>query len=111
MSQKVTVKTVITNKEFAAVALKAAGLEFEEMGSTGLRIKSGALANATIDLTTGNLTGDTDYGHRKSTFEGVIRGYAEAKFRHEAGQSGVQIKARTIEKNGDVKLVCRMAHA
>jgi hypothetical protein len=108
MSKRVTTKSNITNKDFAVTALKNAGLAFEEMGST-LLIKSGELANASIDLKTGLISGDTDYGHRKEVLQSVIKHYSEVKFRHEASREGVQIKGRVEQKDGSIVLKCRMA--
>ncbi len=113
MSKRITVKTEIKDKGHAITALKSAGLAYEEMGSTQLRIKSGDLANATIDLTTGVISGDSDFaGHRRETFGTLRKHYTEAKFRHEAAREGVQIKQRLDAKDGSVILKCRMqSHA
>lgn len=110
MSKRITTKTDIKDKGFAVAALKNAGLAYEEMGSTMLRITSGDLANATIDLTTGIISGDTDFrGHSKETLGSLRKWYSEVKFRHEASREGVQIKKREIMKDGSIKLHCRMA--
>jgi len=111
MSQRITVKTDITNKDFACMALKNAGLAYEEIGSSLLRITSGSLANAQIDLTTGTVNGDTDFGHKKAALGSVRKHYAEVKFRFEAAREGVQIKQRIEQKDGTIRLQCRMAHA
>jgi hypothetical protein len=108
MSKRVTTKTDIKDKNFAIAAMKNAGLAYEEMGDTVLRITSGALANASIDLTTGVISGDTDYGHRKEVFGSLRKHYSEVKFRHEAQREGVQIKQRIEQKDGSIKLLCRM---
>ena len=108
MSKRITTKTDIKDKGFAIQALKNAGLAYEEMGDTMLHIKSGDLANATIDLTTGTISGDTDY-HRKEVLGTLRKHYSEVKFRHEASREGVQIKQRIEQKDGSIKLVCRMA--
>lgn len=109
MSKRITTKTDIKDKGFAATALKNAGLAFEEMSNTMLRITSGDLANATIDLTTGIISGDTDFGHRKEVLGSLRKHYSEVKFRHEAAREGVQIKQRMEQKDGSIVLKCRMA--
>jgi hypothetical protein len=108
MSKRITTKTDMKDKAFAIQALKNAGLAYEEMGNTTLRITSGALAHATIDLTTGNITGDSDFGHRSEVLGSVRKHYSEVKFRHEAAREGVQIKSRQEHKDGSIRLVCRM---
>lgn len=107
MSKRVTTKTNITDKRFAITALKASGLTFEEVGSTSLRITSGPLARASIDLTTGTVTGDTDY-HRHGELGVLRRDYTEAQARHLASRDGIQIKRRVENKDGSVTLKCRM---
>ncbi len=109
MSKRITTKTDIKDKGYAITALKNAGLAYEEMGSTMLRITSGALANATIDLTSGVITGDTDFGHRRETLGMLRQGYAEIRVRAEAAKEGAQIKQRIQAKDGSVILKCRMA--
>ena len=108
MGQRITVKTDITNKDFACQALKTSGLAYEEIGSTLLRIASGTLAGTTIDLTSGAVSGGTDLGRKRESLGSVRQHYAEAKFRHEAARAGVQIRARTVEKDGTIRLSCRM---
>lgn len=112
MSKRITTKTDMTNKEFAITALKASGLRYEEVGSTTLRITSGDLNNATLDLTTGNISGDSDFGHRKGQLGTLARDYMEAQARSVAARKGVQIKQRLVnEKTGRVTLKCRMVSA
>jgi hypothetical protein len=108
MSKRIQHKTDMTNKEFAVAAITSAGLSYEEMGSNTLRITSGNLVNATLDLTTGTISGDSDFGHRKETLGSLRQAYTEAKYRHEAAREGVQIKQR-LKRGEDVVLLCRMA--
>lgn len=108
MSKRITTKTDIKDRGFAITALKNAGLAFEEMGGTMLRITSGDLKNATIDLATGTISGDTDY-HSKPQLGALRKHYSEVKFRHEAAREGVQIKNRIENKDGSITLKCRMA--
>lgn len=109
MSKRITTQTDIKDKGLAIKALGQLGLAYEEMGSTSLRITSGTLGNAVIDLTTGKVSGDTDYGHRRESLGDLRQAYAELKFRADAAKEGVQIKQRFVRQDGKVRLVCRMA--
>jgi hypothetical protein len=108
MSKRMTLKTNITDKNFAITALKASGLSYEEMGDKMLRITSGSLVHCTIDLTTGNISGDSDTGFRREALGTLRRDYTEAKERFTAARDGVQIKQRLVNKDGSVTLKCRM---
>jgi len=107
MSRRVTTKTEIKDRDLAIQALKNAGMNYTESGKT-IRITSGRMANATIDLTTGEVTGDSDYGHSSGVLGGLRQGYAEAKYRAECVKQGITISSRTVERNGDIVLLCRM---
>lgn len=107
MSKRIVHKTDMTDKAHATSALKSQGLAFEEMSSTTLRITSGSLTNATLDLTTGNISGD-DITVRKAALSGLRQAYTEAKYRHEAARVGVQIKQR-VQRGENIVLLCRMA--
>jgi hypothetical protein len=109
MSKRIITQTDIKDKGFAVQALKSEGLAYEEMSSTMLRITSGDLNHATIDLTTGNITGDDALGHRRGKLGKLRQAYAEAKVRHEASREGVTINRREVMKDGRVVLKCRMA--
>lgn len=108
MSRRVTTKTEIKDRDLAIQALKGAGMTYREQGKT-LFITSGRMANASIDLTTGEVTGDSDYGHNSGTLGGLRQSYGEAKYRAECLKQGISITSRHVEKNGDVVLMCRMA--
>jgi hypothetical protein len=111
MSHRVTTQTEIKDKAIAMAALKNAGLSFTESGNT-LRITSGGqLRNAVINLSTGEISGDTDFGHTQDGLGIVRQHYGEAKFRAEAAKSGrVTIQQRYVDqKTGDVVLKCRMS--
>ncbi len=109
MSKRTTTRTDITDKGFAIAALKAGGLAYEEVGDTTLLIKSGPLANASIDLTNGVISGDTDFRHRSGDAGTLRRDYTEAKQRFLAQRKGHQVKSRVEQKDGSIVLVCRMA--
>jgi hypothetical protein len=119
MSKRTEVKTTMTDKRFVIEAFKREGLQYEEMSDTVLRITSGTLEHATLDLTTGILTGDSDYGHRPSSIGKLNRHYSEALARFRAMRNGAQIQSCKEEKvqvnvhgrmveQTQVRLHCRM---
>ncbi len=108
MSHRVTTKTEIKDKALAAQALKIAGMGYQDMG-TSLRITSGKMCNATINLQTGEISGDTDYGHTNKSLGALRQAYGEAKYRAECMKQGINITSREVNRDGDVVLYCRMA--
>ena len=108
MSHRVTTQTEIKDKRLAMEALKKAGMTFVENGDS-LRITSGRLSNATIDLRTGSISGDTDYGHSATVLREVIQAYGEAKYRQECQRQGIQVESRSVDQKGNVVLLCHMA--
>lgn len=107
MSKRITVKTNITDVNFASTALRDAGWSFVVNGNN-LQITSGPCKNANIDLVTGEVSGDTDWRHTSASLGQLRQGYAEVKFRAEAFKEGVTINQRLVEKDGTVRLKCRM---
>lgn len=108
MSHRVTTQTEIKDADLAKDALKAAGLGFREQG-TSLYITSGSLANAVIDLRSGLVTGDTDYGHRSEAFGALKQFYSEAKYKKELSRQGGYVESRQVDKNGDIVLMCMVS--
>ena len=108
MSRRVTTKTEIKDRALAIQALKDAGMNYSSSGST-LRITSGRLANASINLDTGEISGDSDYGHSLEVLGIFQQAYGETKYKAECTKQGITITSRLVEKNGDIRLKCRMA--
>lgn len=108
MSRRITNKTDITNKDLAVQALKIAGLEHQVQGNT-IHITSGALRNASIDLKSGVISGDSDYSHTEEGFGVLRQHYAEALFRSEAAKNGTTVDQREVTKDGDVILMWHTA--
>lgn len=108
MSHRVITQTEIKDKALAIQALKQANMAFTDHGNT-LHITSGSIAGAVVDLTTGEITGDTDRGHRRDDNGlGVLkRYYAEAKVREQCTLQGITIEERIVEKNGAIRLRCQ----
>ncbi len=107
MSHRVTTQTEIKDRGLAIQALKQAGLSYREVGDQ-LAITSGRMANSTIDLRTGTITGDTDHGHTRETLGMLRQYYGEAKYRAECAKQGISIESRTVNKAGDIVLMCSM---
>lgn len=107
MSHRVTTQTEIKDKTLAIQALKAAGYSYSESGNT-LRITSGPLNRAAIDLRTGEVSGDTDY-HTKDDLGALRQNYAEAKYLKECNMQGILVESREVLSNGVVRLHCSMA--
>lgn len=107
MSRRITNKVDITERDVAIDALKLADLSFVAKGEHTLVITSGALKNATLDLRTGSVYGDSDFGHTEESF-GVLRQYyAEAKLRLECMKNGTTIEERQTDCEGNIILLAR----
>lgn len=108
MSHRVTVQTEIKDRALAIDALKAAGIQYREQGDF-LYLTSGGYENSTLNLKTGQIQGDTDYGHNAGKLGVLRQHYAEAQFKQEAFRQGISIQSRTTDKDGNVVLHCRTA--
>lgn len=107
MSHRVTTSTEIKDKALAIQAAKAAGVSFSEEGDT-LRFTGGDLKNAVLNLKTGQITGDTDYGHTAEKLGLLKMHYSEAKYNLECARQGIMVESRTVNQNGEVELICAM---
>jgi hypothetical protein len=105
MSRRITTKTQMTNKDLALDAIKMAGLSYSEEGASTLRITSGDLRNATINLTNGNVTGDTDY-HGRDALGALRKFYSEAQIRERCRLEGHTVEERHVMQDGRIRLVC-----
>ena len=105
MSHRVTTETEIKDKALATAALKTAGISYQESGQT-IRFTSGPLANATLDLSTGRISGDTDYGHSPAKLAELKMFYGEAKYKLECNRNGIMVESRTVNKAGEIELLC-----
>jgi len=108
MSHRVTVQTEIKDKALAIQALKASNIAFREQGDV-LHLTSGGYENVSLNLKSGEVSGDTDYGHKAGKLGLLRQNYAEAKYKAEAFKQGVTISGREELKNGDIVLQCSMA--
>lgn len=108
MSHRVTTETEIKDKALATQACKAAGVSYVEQGNDMLRFTSGKLNNATLDLRTGRISGDTDYGHTNEGLGALMQHYGEAKYRMECLKQGIAIESRLVDREGNIVLQCAM---
>lgn len=104
MSHRVTTQTEIKDQDVATAALKSAGYTFDQRDQT-IFITSGDLRNATIDLRTGVVSGDTDYQHSDSKFSALKKFYAEEKVKKEFQRQGGYIESRTVNAQGHIVLI------
>ena len=107
MSHRVTTETEIKDKAILAQACKTAGQNYVDQGQS-IRFTGGKLNNAVLDLKTGRITGDTDYGHTESGLSGLKQAYGEALYRNECGVQGIQIESRSVNEAGEIVLMCSM---
>ena len=104
MSRRVTNNVKMTDKNLAKDAIKLAGCSYREEGNT-LVITSGAYANSRVNLTTGEITGDSDYNHSEESLGKIQRNYSEARLNEEIRIKGWQIQSRNVLRNEDVEVV------
>jgi len=107
MSHRVTTQTSMKNAANVKEACKQQDVSFQEHGTT-IRFTSGPLNTASLDLTTGTITGDTDR-HSASTLGALKQAYGEVSYRFECMKQGITVESRTVEKNGDITLMCASA--
>jgi hypothetical protein len=108
MSHRVTTETEIKDKALLTQACKTAGVTFAEMGQESIRFTSGPLSNAVLDLRSGRITGDSDYGHTTSGLSILKQHYGEAKYKNECARQGIQIESRNVDHEGNIILMCSM---
>lgn len=107
MSKRVTTKTEIKDRELAVSSLKKLGYGYREDGGN-LTITSGPMQNASLDLTSGMITGDTDYGHSSAALSSLNQTYGELKYTMECQRQGITVESRSVDQQGNVVLICAM---
>jgi hypothetical protein len=107
MSHRVTTRTEIKDKELAMAALKQAGYSFDDRGQQ-LTITSGDLSNASINLSTGDITGDSDWRHNQEKFGALRQFYSEQKYKKELARQGGYVENRTVMQDGVIRLRCHI---
>lgn len=107
MSRRIFTQTTMNDKEVAIAAIALAGYDYTAHRNQ-IYIESGPLKYATINLTTGRVEGDVDFGHTESSL-GVLRQYySEALFRRDCLKNGTQIDGKEVTEEGDVVLTWHM---
>ena len=108
MSKRVTTKTAVKDKDLAKRGLTLAKINFREEGNN-LRIIDGKFRGVTVNTSTGEIVSDSDYGLKDADFNQIRQAYSEAICHKRAQVDGIQIDERTVERNGDIVLLCHMA--
>jgi hypothetical protein len=108
MSRRITNQTNITDKAIALHALQMAGIDHQVQGNS-IYFKSGALANAVLNLNTGMISGDSDHGHTKESLGMLRQYYSEAVVKSECAKQGVMIDERQTDQEGNIILMWHMA--
>jgi len=104
MSHRVTTQTEIKDKALAIQAANSAGISFTE-DANGLRFTSGSMKNAVLNLKTGEITGDTDYGHTTDKLGLFRMHYGEAKYKLECARQGIMVESRQMNRDGEVEMI------
>jgi len=107
MSRRIETRTEITDKDLAIDALKAAGISHQVQGNM-IHLGSGTYSNATLDLKTGTISGDSDYGHTSAKLGLLRQHYSEAKVKAEYLKNGTIIDSREVNEEGDIVLMWHM---
>ena len=94
----------MTDGQLAKQALDAAGIAYTQNGNI-LNLTSGNFRNAQLDLTTGVISGDSDYGHTEAKFGVLHQHYSEAKVKQEFLQAGGMLDTREVDQEGNVVLM------
>jgi hypothetical protein len=96
----------MTDREIVEATAKQQGVDYQITGNT-VHFTSGAIRGAVLDLRTGDITGDSDYGHSARTLKGLVQGYSETKIKMELAKQGGYVEQRMMQ--GDkVVLVCQI---
>jgi len=112
MSHRVTTETNMTEKDVVLKVAKAQGINCSESANS-IRFTGGQLNNAMLDLKSGRISGDTDFGHTESALGMLRQAYSEELYRRECLKQGIQIESRSVlsQHNGQkgvIKLVVAM---
>ena len=106
MSHRISFKSEIKDKDLAVAALKALKYDYTESGAS-LRITSGKLNRATINLKTGEVESDSDY-HSKDDLGGIRQAYSEAEFTRQINKDkSFVVEDRRVNSKGEIKIRCR----
>lgn len=107
MSRRIQQSTDLKERELVMRALELADIGYRVDGNY-VHMTSGALNHATLDLKTGNITGDSDYGHTENAFGLLRQWYGEALVRRECAKNGTTITERETNDEGDIVLTWQL---
>jgi hypothetical protein len=108
MSRRVTFRSELKDRDLTIQALKSLNYSYNETGSNTLLITSGPMNRATINLSTGEVEGDSDY-HTRGELGGLRQAYSEAEFRRITQRQGATIESREVNASNQViRLLVRM---
>ena len=80
-----------------------------EVRGNMIYMSSGDFKNASLDLSTGNIEGDSDYGHKQDRFGVLRQHYSSAKVKAEFLKTGTVIDEETTDEEGSIVLMWHMA--
>lgn len=104
MSRRVTLQTKLQNGDILKAALTKANCTYSQEGSNYIRITSGEFRNVMVNLTTGDVSGDSDYRHTEQLLSRLNVVYNEELTMREANMEGAMLTNRQEMKNGEVVL-------
>ena len=112
MSHRITYESKIVDRDLAVAALKSLSVAYQDLNNGILKVTSGPLNRATINLTTGKIESDSDWSHSEH-INSLKIAYTEADARRDYNRTGVSIVSRQVVKyqgvEGVVLLNCRRA--
>lgn len=108
MSRIIQLQTEMTDLNLATTALESAGIAYTVNGDI-IRMLSGDLNNATIDLKSGRISGDSDFKHTSYKFGMLRQHYSEAQVREAYAKEGTQVDERATDTEGNIVLMWHTA--
>jgi len=108
MSHKITTKTQITQQGAAEAALKEKAWDYSVNDGTQIRIQSGPLGGATLNLLTGEISGDTDY-HTKDNLRALNQDYAKHMVMQDVLGRGGMIESVEQQQDGRIRVLAEIS--
>jgi hypothetical protein len=109
MSRRIISRTEMTDKDLVLSAARAASIEAEVLNNDLIQFTSGPMADSTLNLKTGVVQGDSDFGHTTEGLGLLRQHYTEAKIRRECQKDGTSISQRHIDEEGNIILMAHRA--
>lgn len=102
MSHRITTETEMKDPDIVRDICDKAGYSFTRTGDV-ITFTTGPLARATLDLTSGVITGDSD--HHRGSLGSLRQAYAETKYIREITRQGGRVDNREVV-DGKIVLYC-----